>query len=127
MPITFGRLKDYLNAIANRGNLDASASRHGEFWQTDYNSFLHGVVPNKRCGGTPVPIVNQADMVNSAFYLILKNNWCTDPVMPQMPKTGPYATDPGYTVQLPDKSTISGSQMLKDIEDWLKAGAPEHG
>jgi hypothetical protein len=127
MAITFARLKDYLNAIAQNGNLDASRAGHGLFWQTDYNSFFNGKVPSKICNTAPVPIINQADKVNSAFFLILKGGWCTSPVMPQMPKTGPFVTDQGYTVQLPDKSTITGAQILQDIEDWLKAGALENG
>lgn len=127
MAITFTRLKDYLNAVAQNGNLDAGSAGHGEFWQTDYNSFFNGTVPTKKCNAAPVPIINQADKVNSAFFLILKGSWCTAPVMQQMPKTGPFVTDKGFTVPLPDKSTITGAQILKDIEDWLKAGAPENG
>ncbi|HEU0368492.1 MAG TPA: hypothetical protein VFR42_04755 [Candidatus Acidoferrum sp.] len=127
MAITFTRVKDYLNAIANNANLDAGNAGHRVFWNTDYNSFFRGNVPSKSCNAVPVPIINQADKVNSAFFLILKANWCTSPVMPQMPRTGPFVTDNGYTVQLPDKSTVTGAQILTDIENWLKAGAPENG
>jgi len=127
MAITFNRVKDYLNAIAANANLDPSNSGHGVFWNTDYNSFIYGPVPSKTCGPTPVPIINSADKVNSAFYLILKGSWCTAPIMPQMPKTGPFVTDPGYSVDLPDGTTISGVQILQDIENWLRGGALENG
>ena len=127
MAITFSRLQQYLDAIANNANLDVGSSGHGAFWRTDYNKFSTGTVPTKSCGMTPVPILNSADKVNSAFFLILKGSFCTAPKMPQMPKTGPFVTDPIYKVQLPDKSSITGAQILLDIEDWLRAGAPEHG
>jgi len=124
MAITFTKLKDYLEAIANAGNLDASDSGHGRFWNTDYASFVSGTVPSKHCGGQPVPIINQPDKVNSAFFLILQAAWCT---MPQMPRTGPFATDPNYTVNLLDGTAVPGTKILQDIHDWLAAGAPENG
>jgi hypothetical protein len=127
MAIKFTQLQNYLNAIADKANLDAGSARHGRFWNTDYDTFFNGNVPNKTCNGTPVPIINQADKVNSAFFLILKSGWCTAPAMPQMPKTGPYVTDQGYTVPLPDKSTVTGAQILLDIEAWLQGGALENG
>lgn len=127
MVITFKRLKDYLEAVANMGNLDASGAGHKRFWNTDYTSFMNGVVPTKQCDTHPVPIVQKPDMVNSAFYKILQAGWCTNPKMPQMPKTGPYATDAGYTVNLPDGTAVTGAKILQDIHDWLAAGAPENG
>jgi hypothetical protein len=122
MAITFRRLQEYLNAIAAHANLDAANSAHGVFWNTTYDAFKNGVVPHKRCGGQPVPILDPVDKVNSAFAQILRGGWCG---MPQMPKTGPFATDPGYSVTLADGSTVTGQQILNDIYDWLAAGAPE--
>lgn len=127
MAITFKRLKDYLEAIANAGNLDASDAGHDRFWNTDYTKFMNGVVPTKQCAGQPVPIIKKPDMVNSAFYLILQASWCTAPAMPQMPKTGPFVTDDGYSVTLSDGTTVKGATILQDIHDWLAAGAPENG
>jgi hypothetical protein len=124
MAITFSQLKEYLDQIAAGANLDPSNSGHGVFWDTDYNTFMTGSVPTKNCNGAPVPIVNQADKANSAFYLILKAGWCN---MPQMPRTGPFANAPGYTIQLSDGTTLAGDKVLADIQAWLIAGAPENG
>lgn len=127
MAITFSRLKDYLNAIDANGNLSASGSGHGIWWTIDYPSFRKGTIPSKSCNGTPVPILNQSDLTQSAFFLILQHGWCTAPQMPQMPRTGPFVTDAGYSLKLPDGSVVSGAQIIKDIGAWLAAGAPENG
>lgn len=124
MAITYKRLQEYLNAIAAHANLDASNARHGVFWNTTYDAFRNGVVPNKRCNGQPVPILDPANKVNSAFNQILRGGWCG---MPQMPKTGPFATDANYSVTLSDGTKVTGAQILQDINDWLAAGAPENG
>jgi hypothetical protein len=124
MPITFVKLQSYLTAIAAKANLDAANSRHGVFWNTTYQGFMTGNVPDKRCNSQPVPIIDQANKPASAFNQILRGPWCG---MPQMPKTGPFATDHGYTVTLSDRSTVTGQQILNDIQEWLEAGAPEHG
>jgi hypothetical protein len=125
MPITFDRVKDYLNAIAANGNLDPANSGHGVFWNVDFPTFKTGPVPSKQCKNIQVQIFNKADPVNSPFFLILKSSWCTAPVMPQMPKTGPFVTAQGYSVTLADGTIVSGSQILSDIEAWLQSIPPE--
>jgi hypothetical protein len=124
MTITFSRLKEYLNAIAHKAHLDPASSRHGVFWNTSYEAFMTGIVPNKHCEGQVVPIIDPVNKVNSAFNQILRGSWCA---MPQMPKTGPFVTDSGYFVVLADGTRVEGSQILADIQDWLAAGAPENG
>lgn len=126
MPINFEQVKKYLNAIAANGNLDPAGSGHGIFWNVDYPSFMNGTVPNKRCGGAVVPIVDHTNPTASAFYQILQAGWCTAPAMRQMPKTGPYVTDAGYSVAV-DGVQVGGAQILQDIGAWLAAGAPENG
>jgi len=127
MTITFVRLKAYLEAIADAANLDASNSGHGRFWNTDYVTFVAGAVPHKQCSGSAVPIINLPDRTASAFFEILQGAWCVAPRMQQMPKTGPFVTDPGYSVALAGGEEVTGVQILQDIHDWLAAGAPEHG
>jgi hypothetical protein len=124
MAITFTRLKEYLDAIAAKANLNPADAAHGVFWDTTYDVFKTGAVPHKRCRGEIVPILDPANKVNSAFYQILRGGWCS---MPQMPRTGPYLTDEGYSVTLNDKTIVTGAQILHDIEEWLHAGAPENG
>jgi len=124
MAITFERLKEYLNAVARRANLDVNNSRHGVFWNTSYQAFMTGIVPNKHCNGQVVPIIDPANKVDSAFNQILRGPWCG---MPQMPKTGPFVTDAGYSVTLPDGTRVDGEKILADIQEWLEWGAPENG
>ena len=126
MAITFKRVKDYLNAIEANGNVPAANAPHGVWWNIDYPSFVNGVVPTKICNGAPVPILNHGNLTQSAFFLILQHGWCGAPPMPQMPLTGPFITSPGYSVQLPDGTAVTGAQIIKDLGDWLAAGAPEN-
>lgn len=127
MTISYLRLQQYLDKIADSGNLDATNSghRHGRFWDVPYATFRDGTVPHKLCNGTNVPIINEVDKTESAFYKILLNQWCTNPSMPQMPKTGPFVDGAGYSITLDDGVIVSGAQVLTDIGDWLTAGANE--
>ena len=127
MAITFKRFKQYLDAIDAAGDLHASDSGHGVWWNIDYAPFKSGTIPSKKCNAQPVPIFNSANPKQSAFYLILQGGWCQNPSMPQMPKTGPFITDSGYSVTLSDGTVITGTQIIQDIGDWLAAGAPELG
>jgi hypothetical protein len=124
MAITFARLQEYLNKIGDKATLDPANSRHGVFWNGTYQAFMNGVVPKKTCNGQPVPIIDPVNKANSAFYQILRAGWCD---MPQMPKTGPFVTDANYSITLADGTKVTGTQILKDIQDWLNAGAPENG
>jgi hypothetical protein len=124
MAITFKKLQEYLNAIATNANLDVANSAHGVFWNTTYQAFMDGTVPDKHCNGQPVLIMDAVNKVNSAFNQILRAGWCG---MPQMPKTGPFATNANYLVTLSDGSKVTGAKILQDIQDWLQAGAPENG
>src|SRR3977135_4343979 len=75
------RLQEYLNRVADQGNLDATNSGHGRFWNVPYTSFRHGFVPNKLCNGAEVPIINEGDKLQSGFCEILRGRWCTSPSM----------------------------------------------
>jgi hypothetical protein len=127
MTITFARVQEYLNKIGDNANLDPANAGHGVFWNISYQAFMTGNVPNKNCNAQPVPIIDPINKSNSAFNQILRAGWCTAPRMPQMPKTGPFVTDQNYSITLGDGTTVSGPQILKDIQDWLDAGAPENG
>lgn len=124
MPISFSQLQAYLDAIAVKANLDVGNSRHGVFWRVPHADFVGGYIPNKLCNGQPIPIIDNQQPENSAFFVILKSTFCS---MPKMPKTGPFISDAGYAVALSDGTTVTGLQIINDIEDWLRAGSPEHG
>jgi hypothetical protein len=42
---------------------------------------------------------------------------------PQMPPFGPMITDAGYKIALSDGTVVNGDQIIKDIHNWLAAGA----
>jgi hypothetical protein len=107
--ITFSRLQEYLTAIAAKANLDVANSRHGVFWNGSYQAFITGIVPNKHCNGQVVPIIDPENKSNSGFNQILRGSWCG---MPQMPKTGPFVTDPDYFVILADGTRVDGNTIV---------------
>src|SRR5271157_5777960 len=107
MAITFTRLREYLNKIADKANLDPENAGHGVFWNSTYQAFINGVVPTKMCNGQPVPIIDPVNKANSAFNQILRGSWCN---MPEMPKTGPFVTDPGYSITLDDGTNVTGTK-----------------
>ncbi len=117
-------IQAYLNAIAGKAQLDAEDSDHGTFWKVSYNDFKNGVVPGIKCQGNPIPLIDKQDPGNSAFYLVLTGDkkYCSKP---QMPKTGPYVTDPNYTATLADGTVVTGTKILVDIHEWLTNGFPE--
>jgi hypothetical protein len=116
--ITFKDVQAYLDAIAAK-NGGIAASPHGAFWQTDYTTFTTGQVP-----GLGVPIMDTANPLQSPFFVIL-----TQPSgfqgFPQMPANGPFVTGLGYQATLADGTTISGSQIIANLKDWLSHGFPQ--
>ncbi|MBZ9772256.1 hypothetical protein [Mesorhizobium sp. CO1-1-8] len=120
MPISFTRLQEYLNKIGPT----AGNAPHGKFWNGSYQDFVSGNVPGVDCEGAQIPIVNTADFEASAFLTILESadGFCDKP---QMPAFGRKVTQPGYSIKLSDGSLVTGTQILRDIHEWLAAKAPE--
>jgi hypothetical protein len=123
MAINFDRVVEYLDKIGGQAVNKPANARHGVFWDVKYQAFMTGTVPNKHCLGQNVPIIDPVNMVNSAFYQILKGRWCN---MPQMPFGGPLVTEANYSITLDDGTVVTGQQVLQDLEEWLAAGAPEN-
>jgi hypothetical protein len=124
--VTFADIQMYLEAIANnpQNKRKVDNSDHKRFWNTTYQKFITGPVPNEDCGdGAPIPIVNK-DPAQCAFYQALKakSGWCE---LGQMPKGGPFITDTGYTVKLSNQTTISGADIDANIVWWLTHNMPE--
>ncbi|MBO0697629.1 MAG: hypothetical protein J2P46_04485 [Zavarzinella sp.] len=121
--ITYETLIKYLDAIDLNGTLSASGAPHGVFWKDARGNNLPLAtfkslaisVPNG-----PVKLFNEAQYDQSPLYLILLGPWNG---RPQMPKRGPYITDPGYSVTV-DGNAVSGTQIQADILDWLKLEFP---
>jgi hypothetical protein len=121
--ITYETLIKYLDAIDFKGRLSASGAPHGTFWKDSAGNnlplatfkALSITIP----GGT-VKIFNAAQYDQSPLYLILIGPWNGHP---QMPKKGPYITDPNYTVAV-DGLPVSGTQIKAEFLDWLKMEFP---
>lgn len=122
--ITFLQIQSYMDAIAEKGSLDIAGSPHKAFWQVSYATFIIGVIPQVRCKGNLIPIINKQDPANSPFYIILTSSpgFCN---VEQMPVAGPYITDPGYSVALANGTMATGAQIQKDILEWLTNDYPE--
>jgi hypothetical protein len=121
--IAYETLIKYLDAIELNASLSASGAPHGVFWKdpagnnlplTTFKS-LSITIP-----GGPVKIFNDAQYDQSPLYLILLGPWNG---RPQMPKTGPFITDPGYSVPV-DGNAVSGTQIKDDFLAWLKQEFP---
>src|SRR4029453_7216543 len=122
----FTDIQNILDAIAAADTTDPlSNAPHNmpsgsPFWRetgdanADYKAFTTGPVPN-----FGDPIMDTKDPMNSLFYQMLMG---TGPG-PQMPMSGPYITDAGYSVTV-GKSTMSGQDIQTTIQNWLKNGYP---
>lgn len=125
MAITFTRLKEYLDKVADKATGDVTTAPHKVFWKVnDAATFRAGVVPNVKCHGAAIPNVDAATPAATALLVILRDQtgFCGKR---QMPGGGPFLTDEGYMIKLDTGEEVSGAQVLADIQAWLEAGAPE--
>ena len=138
--ITFHDIQMYLDAIADNANLSVDnnpSCPHERFWSVKYVDFVNGVISNVKsnppipipCMGQPIPIINQADPINSSFFLILKGGFCNKRQMPA--GGGPFITDkppaaPMFQVILSDGTNINGQQIIDNIAKWLTTGFHEN-
>ena len=123
--IKFKLIQSYLDAVADNANLDVTGSPHKAFWNVPYTDFVSGVIPNVKCKGNPIPIIDKQNPGSSPFYVILTSTtgFCN---IEQMPATGPYIVDPGYKVTLADGTALTGVKIQQDIQEWLNNGFPEN-
>jgi hypothetical protein len=144
MPTKYSDIIMYLEAIATASG-QVSGAQHQFWWRLDptgnsgttplaYKDFVTGTVN----GISPaVPIIgvdsNQTNPLQSTFYLLLITvGGNQDPggnFYPQMPQGGPYLTDtvPPFStgVKLANGTTITGSQIIANMTEWLGNGYPE--
>ena len=125
--IVYADIQAYLNAIADKATNDIANSPHKRFWEVPYTNFVNGTVPGVKSSGDPIPagqpipIIDKANPINSAFFAILKGRFAGKR---QMPGGGPLITDPGYQVTVGGK-TVTGQQIQDDMASWLNNGFPE--
>jgi hypothetical protein len=118
--IRFSDIKNYLSAIAAKATNPIDDSPHGAFWvDMDYATFTTGSVPN-----VGIQIMDTQNPLQSPILLVLTADNAV-PGIPQMPEGGPYVTDAGYTVTLPNGTTITGQQILDNMREWLSNGFPQ--
>jgi hypothetical protein len=124
--VSYETIQKYLDAIDNNATLSASGAPHGKFWKDSrgnnltLTAFKSLAIPNVNCNGSPVTAFNPANPDQSPLYLILIGPWCNKP---QMPKTGPFITDPGYTVTI-DGAPVTGDQIKAAFLTWIKQEFP---
>src|SRR6187431_1151587 len=113
--MTFARVKQYLDAIADQALFDAGSAPHGRFWSVSYQDFVAGFVPNinendgkMKCNGEPVPLIDRENPEGTPFYNILRGRWCE---ISQMPDGGPVITERDFTVALADGTQVTGQQI----------------
>jgi hypothetical protein len=121
--ILFPTVQAYLNAVADKAANGIDDSPHVRFWNIPYDQFINGIVPDVKCNGSPVPIIDKTAPLNSPFFVILTNanGWCRKR---QMPEDGPFITDPGYSVTLAEGTSVTGQKIQDDLADWLAHGFP---
>jgi hypothetical protein len=138
MPTKYSDVVMYLDAIANNANGDVASAPHGYWWHVNqdinqaplaYNDFVTGTVFGVTgSSGNPIPIIGtdskQTDPLQSEFYILLSTPNGSGG-FPQMPKGGPFITDAGFSVTLSDNATVTGAQIMTNLEEWLGHGYPE--
>ena len=109
---SFAAVQKFLTEFVQNNGVDIGNAVHGEFWNTTYDGFTKGYVPNVQDPNTrnQVPILNKIDGKydgpSSNIVTLLAG---TNASYPQMPKGGPY---------LP-------SDQIQEISDWISAQCPE--
>jgi hypothetical protein len=128
MPISFARLQEYLDRVVAKSGGDIGSSPHKRFW-TSYEALTQQPLPKPKCNGEDIFVVKYVDAAKtivdpdgSPLYLILTqpSGFCD---RDQMPPGGPFIVDQGYSIALSDGTVVSGTQVAKDIHEWLSAGA----
>jgi hypothetical protein len=108
---SFAAVQQFLNNFVQNNQVDISGAVHAAFWNTTYDDFVNGSVPNVQDqDGNPVPILNKVngkyDGPTSNIVTVLNG---TNESFPQMPKGGPYLS----------------SDQIQEISDWISAQCPE--
>jgi hypothetical protein len=119
--IAYETLIAYLDGIDAKGNLAADGAPHGVFWKDGNGDNLSLATFKGLTILGNVKIFNDVHPEQSPLYLILQGPWNG---RPQMPKTGPYITDAGYSITV-NGATITGNQIKADFLDWLQQEFPK--
>jgi hypothetical protein len=132
--IGFQTVQDYLSGLAALGTI--SNSPHKAFWKfkkvagvqtpVTYDDFVNGTVPNVSYHGLPIPIIWKDAPMLSPLWLILAETNGFAGIEQMIANGGVHLTDIGMEITLPDLTTkVKGTQVLLDLETWLKNGFPK--
>jgi Ferritin-like len=137
--IRYADILAYLDAIMSieHGDIEKK-SPHLVFWHNppkkgggplSYHDFTTGNVPGLEDDGLPtIPIMDTANPLQSAFYVILTNKnglQFQGASIQQMPEKGPFITDPGYKTKLANGTEITGQEIMDNMKSWLENHFPE--
>jgi hypothetical protein len=120
MPLhSFTDVQAFFNNFITQNNIQISGAPHGAFWNTSYNNFVNGNVPNVLDPNTnlPIPILTKGAGATSNIIYALSGtpNTLWDPNNPngfgQMPAGGPYFS----------------TDQINDLSNWITAGCPQFG
>jgi hypothetical protein len=109
---SFSAVQKFLSDFVQNNNINIAGAPHGAFWNTTYEDFINGNVPNVQDPntGNPVPILNKIngkyDGKSSNIVMVLAG---TNASFPQMPQGGPYLS----------------ADQIQEISDWINAQCPE--
>ena len=119
---SFAAVQKFFNDfIAMNPGIDIADAQHHAFWNTTYDNFVNGNVPNVTdpTSGQPLAILNKVngkyDGPSSNIVMALAGtaNSLFDPNNPagigQMPQGGPYMS----------------TDQINELSDWITAGCPE--
>ena len=119
---SFAAVQKFFNDfIAMTPGIDIADAQHHAFWNTTYDNFVNGNVPNVTdpTSGQPLAILNKVngkyDGPSSNIVMALAGtaNSLFDPNNPagigQMPQGGPYMS----------------TDQINELSDWITAGCPE--
>jgi hypothetical protein len=131
--IGFDTVQKYLDGFAGLGTIGNSP--HKAFWKTKsvggvhtpitYDDFVSGAVPNVKYRGAPIPIIWKEAPLLSPFFLILAEPNGFAGIDQMIPFGGAHLTDAGISITLSDGTTVTGAQVIADLQTWLSNGFPK--
>jgi len=124
---SFSDVQACFNDFVASNDIQIAGAPHGAFWNTSYNNFVGGDVPNVADPNTnePIPILTKGNGGTSNIIYALSGTPGTlwDPNNPngfgQMPAGGP---------NMPPKCPMGTSPCppnIEEISDWITAGCPQ--
>src|SRR3984885_9666539 len=116
---SFTDVQAFFNNFISANNIQILQAPHGAFWNTSYDNFVTGNVPNVVDPNTnlPIPVLTKGDGAHSniVYALAGRPNTLWDPNNPagfgQMPYGGPYFS----------------TAQINDLSNWITAGCPQFG